>query len=90
MLGICNGRKISGLKFMENALNLPYFAFVKRKIFALGKQRNFLANFFKVLGCAYQQTCENCIDFTQFQRCCVLENGRLSAMQIYCAVKSII
>ena len=49
LLGSGNGRKISGLKFMENTLNLPYVAFVKREIFAFGRQRNFLVDFFEVL-----------------------------------------
>ena len=63
--GSCNGRKISGLKLMENTLDLPYFAFVKREIFAFGRQRNSLADFCEVLRWVYQQTCDNCIDFNQ-------------------------
>ena len=54
--GSCNDRKISGLKLMENTLDLPYFALVKQKIFAFGRQCNFLADFCEVLGWAYQQT----------------------------------
>ena len=38
------GRNIFGLKFMKNTLDLPYFAFAKRGIFACGRQRNFLSD----------------------------------------------
>ena len=76
LLGSGNNRKISGLKFIKNTLDLLYFAFVRREIFGFGRPRNFLPNFYEVLGWAFQQTCGYGIDFNQYQRCCVFENGR--------------